>query len=171
MRAFLFFFSSVILSLKLVQSLSDTASESDDSVESILWTTLGRTDTMCTLPASAKTLTISMFLLVTKSKNLAMCVETSGLFFSPGYPDFVPNVHPGLPADTIPRTITTTMCCCMSSTATWLNAVRSNMMSFPPRYLVSESNVGPVLLSGSVSESVDLTAVVTSAPSRTDNVR
>ena len=37
-RAFLFFFSSVILSLKLVQPLSDTALESDDSVESILWT-------------------------------------------------------------------------------------------------------------------------------------
>ena len=65
--------------------------------------TLGRTDTLCTLPASAKTLTMKMFLLVTKSKHLAMCVETSGLFFSPGYTDFVPNVYPGLPADTIPR--------------------------------------------------------------------
>ena len=32
-----------------------------------------------------------------------MCVETSGLFFSPGYPDSVSNINPGLPADTVPR--------------------------------------------------------------------
>ena len=44
-----------------------------------------------------------MIPLITKSNHLAMCDETSLLFFSPGYPDFMSNVYPALPAETIPR--------------------------------------------------------------------
>ena len=81
--------------------------------------------------------------------------------------------HPCLQIQSL-GTITTTMCCCMSSTATCQNAMRSNdwvIVMCLPCYLLSESNVDPVLPPYFVPESVDLTAVVTSASPRTDNVR